>query len=209
MKYFIDRLHLSIFSYWSFLMRRESVTRSVVIIIPRILTVRVNAYVCTMGIWCSGTRTRYRRALSQPHWRDSNPVPASSESTTLPMSCHVDPLTPVLTSVGGGPGAVVKYVCLKSRRSRVRTPFWSSSFKQAKCFYPLTRKDSILWEPPWLRAGVLDLRPPGLESYVWRSVSTHSSHHPQEVLLAKFSLYVHKGDLKSHLFHYINLLSFS
>ena len=34
------------------------------------------------------------------------------------------------------------------------------------------------------------------ESCVWRAVSPHSSHHPQEVLLAKFSLYVHKCDLK-------------
>ena len=41
------------------------------------------------------------------------------------------------------------------------------------------------------------------ESYVWRTVSSQSSHHPQEVLLAQFSLYVHKGGLKpdsSHLF---------
>ena len=34
------------------------------------------------------------------------------------------------------------------------------------------------------------------ESCVWRTVSTQSSHHPQEVLLAQFSLYVHKGGLK-------------
>ena len=30
-------------------------------------------------------------------------------------------------------------------------------------------------------------------SCVWRTVSSQSSHHPQEVLLAQFSLYVHKG----------------
>ena len=34
------------------------------------------------------------------------------------------------------------------------------------------------------------------ESCVWRTVSSHSSHHPQEVLLAQFSLYVHKGGPK-------------
>ena len=33
------------------------------------------------------------------------------------------------------------------------------------------------------------------ESCVWRTVSSQSSHHPQEVLLAQFSLYVHKGGL--------------
>ena len=42
------------------------------------------------------------------------------------------------------------------------------------------------------------------KSCVWRTVSSQSSHHPQEVLLAQFSLYVHKGGLKPdsfHLFH--------
>ena len=34
------------------------------------------------------------------------------------------------------------------------------------------------------------------ESCVWRTVSSQSSHHPQEVLLAQLSLYVHKGGLK-------------
>ena len=38
------------------------------------------------------------------------------------------------------------------------------------------------------------------ESCVWRTVS---SHHPQEVLLAQFSLYVHKGCLKPDSFHFI------
>ena len=36
------------------------------------------------------------------------------------------------------------------------------------------------------------------ESCVWRAVSFHSSHHPQEVFLAQFGLYVHKGGLKPH-----------
>ena len=41
------------------------------------------------------------------------------------------------------------------------------------------------------------------ESCVWRIVSSQSSHHPQEVLLAQFSLYVHKGGLKPDSFHFI------
>ena len=40
------------------------------------------------------------------------------------------------------------------------------------------------------------------ESCVWRTVSAQSSHHPQEVLLAQFSLYVHKGGLKPDSFHF-------
>ena len=48
------------------------------------------------------------------------------------------------------------------------------------------------------------------ESCVWREVSSPSSHHLQEVLLAQFSLYVHKGSLKPHSFHFIfKSMSFS
>ena len=41
------------------------------------------------------------------------------------------------------------------------------------------------------------------ESCVWRTVLSQSSHHPQEVLLAQFSLYVHKGGIKPDSFHFI------
>ena len=34
-------------------------------------------------------------------------------------------------------------------------------------------------------------------------MSSQSSHQPQEVLLAQFSLYVHKGGLKPDSFHFI------
>ena len=43
------------------------------------------------------------------------------------------------------------------------------------------------------------------EFCVWRTVSSQSSHHSQEVLLAQFSLYVHKGGLKTDSFHYLTL----
>ena len=42
------------------------------------------------------------------------------------------------------------------------------------------------------------------ESCVWRTVSSQLSHHPQEVPLAQFSLYVHKGCLKPDSFHLLN-----
>ena len=41
------------------------------------------------------------------------------------------------------------------------------------------------------------------ESCVGRTVSSQSSHHPREALLAQFSLYVHKGGLKPDSFHFI------
>ena len=37
-----------------------------------------------------------------------------------------------------------------------------------------------------------DFQTLNFESCVWRAVSSHSSHHPREVLLAQFSLYVNK-----------------
>ena len=42
------------------------------------------------------------------------------------------------------------------------------------------------------------------ESCVWRTVSSQTSHHPQEVLLAQFSLYVHNGGLKPDSFHFFD-----
>ena len=47
------------------------------------------------------------------------------------------------------------------------------------------------------------------ETYVLRTVSSQSSHHPQDVLLAQFSLYVHEGGLKPDSFHFIFSRNFS
>ena len=41
------------------------------------------------------------------------------------------------------------------------------------------------------------------EYCVWRAVSSNSSHYPQEVFLAQFSLYVHKCGVKPHSFLFI------
>ena len=48
-----------------------------------------------------------------------------------------------------------------------------------------------------------DRQSSNLESCVRKTVSSHSSHHPQEVLLTQFSLYVHKGGLKPDSFHFV------
>ena len=47
-----------------------------------------------------------------------------------------------------------------------------------------------------------DCQGSNFESCVWRTVSSQSSHYPQEVLLVQFSLYVHKGGLKPDSFHF-------
>ena len=53
-----------------------------------------------------------------------------------------------------------------------------------------------------LACSASDRQGSNFESCVWRTVSSQLSHHPQEVLLAQFSLYVHKGGLKPDSFHF-------
>ena len=48
-----------------------------------------------------------------------------------------------------------------------------------------------------------DCQGSNFESCVRRTMSSHSSHHPQEVLLTQFSLYVHKRGLNPDSFHFI------
>ena len=47
-----------------------------------------------------------------------------------------------------------------------------------------------------------DRQGPNFESCFWRTVSSHLSQHPQEVLLAQFSLYVHKNGIKPDSLHF-------
>ena len=58
-------------------------------------------------------------------------------------------------------------------------------------------KVSIVWSLRDREVACLasDSQGSNFESCIWRTVSSQSYHHPQEVLLAPFSLYVHKGGL--------------
>ena len=78
--------------------------------------------------------------------------------------------------------------------------------KETKMFLPHPRvKVSIVGSlrDREVACSASDRRGSNFESCVWRTVSSQSSHHPQEVLLAQFSLYVHKGGLKPDSFHLI------
>ena len=78
--------------------------------------------------------------------------------------------------------------------------------KETKMFLPHTRvKVSIVGSlrDREVACSASDRQGSNFESCVWRTVSSQSSHHPQEVLLAQFSLYVHKGGLKPDSFHFI------
>ena len=82
--------------------------------------------------------------------------------------------------------------------------------KETKMFLPHPRvKVSIVGglRDREVACSTSDRQGSNFESCVWRTVSSQSSHHPQEVLLAQFSLYVHKGGLKPDSFHlHVSLL---
>ena len=76
-------------------------------------------------------------------------------------------------------------------------------------FLPHPRvKLSIVWSlrDREVACSASDRQGSNFESCVWRIVSSHSSHHPQEVLLAQSSLYVHKGGLNPDSFHFYHVL---
>ena len=73
------------------------------------------------------------------------------------------------------------------------------------CFFPAHSWRFNIVGSPGDREGassVSDRQGSNFESCVWRAVPYHSSYHRQAVLLAQFSLYVHKDGLKPHSFHF-------
>ena len=101
-------------------------------------------------------------------------------------------------SVGGGPRVVVSTAAFHAR-ARGSVP-GLGGLKETNMFLPHPRvKVSIVGRlcDREVTCSASDRRGSNFESCVWRTVSSQSSHHPQEVLLAHFILYVHKGGLKS------------
>ena len=112
----------------------------------------------------------------------------------------------VLRAPGGGPRVVVSTAAFHAR-VRGSVP-GLGGLKETILFLPHPRvKVSIVGSlrDREVACSASDRQGPNFESCVWRTVSSQSSHHPQEVLLAQFSLYVHKGGLKPDSFHFISL----
>ena len=104
---------------------------------------------------------------------------------------------------GGGPRVVVSTAAFHAR-VRGSVP-GLGGLKETKMFLPHSRvKVSIVGSlrDREVACSASDRQGTNFESCVWRTVSSQSSHHPQEVLLAQFSLYVHKGGLKPDSFHF-------
>ena len=103
---------------------------------------------------------------------------------------------------GGGPTVVVSTAAFHAR-VRGLVPRLGG-LKETKMFLPHPRvKVSIVGSfcDREVACSASDRQGSNFESCVWRTVSSQSSHHPQEALLAQFSLYVHKGGLKPDSFH--------
>ena len=109
-----------------------------------------------------------------------------------------------LCKPGGGPRVVVSTADF---HARVQGSFPGlGGLKETKtCLPHLLAKLSIVrsLRDREVACSSSDLQGLNFESFVWRAVSYHSSHNPQEVLLAQFSLYVHKRGQKSDSFHFI------
>ena len=95
--------------------------------------------------------------------------------------------------------------CLESRRSRVQSPALAFKFQRNKMFLPCSLVNIHYCgdRDREIASSASDRPSSNFESCVWRAVPSRSSHHPQEVLLAQFSLYVRKGGLKPQSFHYL------
>ena len=109
---------------------------------------------------------------------------------------------------GGGPRVVVSTAAFHAR-VRGSVP-GLGGLKETKLFLPHPRvKVSIVGSlrDREVACSASDRQGPNFGSSVWRTVSSQSSHHPQEVLLAQFSLYVHKGGLKPDSFHFICMIA--
>ena len=105
-------------------------------------------------------------------------------------------------SEGGGPRVVVSTAAFHARVQGSVPGL--GGLKETNMFLPHPRvKVSIVGSlrDREVACSASDRQGSNFESCVWSTVSSQSSHHPQEVLLAQFSLYVHKGGLKPDSFH--------
>ena len=105
--------------------------------------------------------------------------------------------------LSGGPRVVVSTAAFHAR-ARGSVPVLGG-LKETKMFLPHPRvKVSIVGSlrDREVACSASDRQGSNFESCVWRTVSSKSSHPPQGVLLAQFSLYVHKGGLKPDSFHF-------
>ena len=127
--------------------------------------------------------------------------PVAVTATTCRADVHGLSFTLGIHEMGGDPGVVVSIAAF---HAGVRGSFPGlGGLKETKMFllHPLVKLSIVvILRDRELARSASSLQGLNFESCVWRAVSSRSSHHPQEVLLVKFSLYVHKSGLKPDSF---------
>ena len=124
-------------------------------------------------------------------------------NVTAKKNSYIYNFRKIFKTWGGGPRVVVSTAAFHAR-VRGSVP-GLGGLKETKLFLPHPRvKISIVGSvrDREVACSASDRQGSNFESCVWRTVSSRSSHHPQEVLLAQFSLYVHKGGLKPDSLHF-------
>ena len=120
----------------------------------------------------------------------TRPMNKVAHTYTLDECCSISYNTQINTivylDIKRGPGAVAKAACLESSN-----PALAFKFPRNKMFLP--------------RSLVKIQYCSIFEFCFWRAVSSHSSHHLQDIILVQFSLNVQEGGLKPHSFHLIYL----
>ena len=155
---------------------------------------------------CHNTFRSERDTGSTSHWQALHGCWSEPAMVVEGIGLH---LKIYLTPWGGGPGVVVSTAAFHAR-VRGSVP-GLGGLKETKLFLPHPRvKVSIVGSlrDREVACSASDRQGANFESCVWRTVSSQSSHHHQEVLLAQFSLYVHKGGLKPDSFHLLDSLVF-
>ena len=142
------------------------------------------------------------------HQHEKTQLLLCCQSLTLNHAVHVKLTERTPDIVGGGPRVVVSTAAFHAR-VRGSVP-GLGGLNEIKMFLPHPRvKVSIVesLRDREVACSASDRQGSNFKSCVWRTVSSQSSHNPQDVLLAQFSLYVHKGGLKPDSFHFISQTS--
>ena len=143
------------------------------------------------------------------HWHNVGPESTTPAQHYADIGSTSQVCTSVHTFQGGGPRVVISTAAF---HARVRGSFAGlGGLKETKMFlpHPLVKLSIVgSLRDREVACSASDRRGLNLESCVWRAVSSHSSHHPQEVLLAQFSLHGAQKWPKARFisFHFTHIL---
>ena len=153
-----------------------------------------------MRLWCRGlgrytslyihspSSSQLHMTLSKVSGRPTKPFPTSSPlQNSLQPTTSLPCFTCCVSREGGGPRVVVSTAAFHAR-VRGSVP-GLGGLKETKMFLPHPRVKLCVvgsFSDREVACSAPDRQGSNFESCVWRTVSSHSSHHPQEVLLAQF-----------------------